>query len=452
MKLMKRLLAVILSVVMILSLTFSSAFAATRTLKGSDYTTVFVHGMMGWGEDDDLNMLYDYWGITSGSQMDYLTGLGYDVCEASVGPLSSCWDRTCELYAQLTGTRVDYGAYHAQKYGHERYGRDYTGKSILNYTWSAKNKINLVGHSFGGATSRYLADLLKDGNAKEVAAAKAAGTSVSPLFTGGKGDWVYSITTISSPNNGTSFLESIPDLGELVVQAYLLYGEALAASGIFSGFLDYQLDQFGITLQDGEDPLSAFVRILTETDFLDHNDNCLVDLTIDKTNAMNQKLEQSSDIFYFTYTGQTTYQEALTGAVLPKPTTNPLMLFFSTAIGNYTGTTSGSYPDGYGSYETTVKVHNQTVGTAWQPNDGLTNVCANKAPYYITSAGTKVTNRYINATDSTSNFKPGYWYVMPVVDMDHVAIIGGMFNENPLNVQNFYKSLMQRINSCTRTA
>ena len=39
--------------------------------------------------------------------------------------MGSAWDRTCELYAQLTGTRVDYGKAHAEKYGHARYGRTY---------------------------------------------------------------------------------------------------------------------------------------------------------------------------------------------------------------------------------------------------------------------------------------------------------------------------------------
>jgi len=31
---------------------------------------------------------------------------------ASVAPNGSAWDRACELYAQLSGTRVDYGKAH----------------------------------------------------------------------------------------------------------------------------------------------------------------------------------------------------------------------------------------------------------------------------------------------------------------------------------------------------
>ncbi len=50
-----------------------------------------------------------YWGMTTGSLPDYLATKGYETYAASVGPLSSAWDRACELYAQLVGARTDYG-------------------------------------------------------------------------------------------------------------------------------------------------------------------------------------------------------------------------------------------------------------------------------------------------------------------------------------------------------
>ena len=39
---------------------------------------------------------------------------GYTVHTAAVGPVSSNWDRACELYAQINGGTVDYGAAHAE--------------------------------------------------------------------------------------------------------------------------------------------------------------------------------------------------------------------------------------------------------------------------------------------------------------------------------------------------
>lgn len=45
---------------------------------------------------------------------------GHDVRTAVVGPISSNWDRACELYAYLKGGRVDYGEAHAARFRHQR--------------------------------------------------------------------------------------------------------------------------------------------------------------------------------------------------------------------------------------------------------------------------------------------------------------------------------------------
>ena len=44
--------------------------------------------------------------------------------EASVSAFGSNYDRAVELYYYIKGGRVDYGAAHAAKYGHERYGKN----------------------------------------------------------------------------------------------------------------------------------------------------------------------------------------------------------------------------------------------------------------------------------------------------------------------------------------
>ena len=75
---------------------------------------VFVHGFAGWGPEEMLG--YSYWGGTQDVIKD-LNAHNYPAIAASVGPVSSNWDRACELYAQLTGTRVDYGAVHAKRFG-----------------------------------------------------------------------------------------------------------------------------------------------------------------------------------------------------------------------------------------------------------------------------------------------------------------------------------------------
>ena len=173
MKASKKLLCLLLAVTMAVSLLLLPASAANQQDTAAErYPTVYVHGLMGWGERDEMYSALPYWGLTS-DLMPYLTGKGYESYAASVGPISSAWDRACELYAQLTGTTVDYGAAHAAQYGHDRYGVTYD--KPLFEGWGADKKVNLVGHSFGGATIRLFLDILADGSQAERDAAAADG-------------------------------------------------------------------------------------------------------------------------------------------------------------------------------------------------------------------------------------------------------------------------------------
>ena len=119
MKHSKRFLCLLLTLILAASLCVFPAAAADQTCPSSkDDPVVFVHGLMGWGQRAGINAVLPYWGMTTGSLTSYLNSLGYETYSATVGPISSAWDRACELYAQLTGTTVDYGAAHAAAYDH----------------------------------------------------------------------------------------------------------------------------------------------------------------------------------------------------------------------------------------------------------------------------------------------------------------------------------------------
>ena len=288
MKHSKRFLCLLLTLILAASLCVFPAAAADQTCPSSqDDPVVFVHGLMGWGQRAGINAVLPYWGMTTGSLTSYLNALGYETYSATVGPISSAWDRACELYAQLTGTTVDYGAAHAAEYGHARYGVTYD--KPLFEGWSADKKINLVGHSFGGATIRLFLDILADGSAQEQAAAKADGTEVSPFFQGGKADWVYSLTTLAAPHNGTTFLECCGDMTQFAAEVSTTMAKLLGISD-FKGVYDFQLEQFGFYRKDGETVLEALDRVL-HSDFLSHNDNVFRDLTIDRALELNDDIE-----------------------------------------------------------------------------------------------------------------------------------------------------------------
>ncbi|MBP5304647.1 MAG: hypothetical protein J6Z02_02255, partial [Lachnospiraceae bacterium] len=97
----------------------------------TDIKYIYVHGLSGWGSYDTQNDFIPYWGLTGGSVIRHMNNLGYDSYAASVDPTGSAWDRACELYAQLTGTRVDYGAAHSEKAGHPRFGRDFSKEPLV---------------------------------------------------------------------------------------------------------------------------------------------------------------------------------------------------------------------------------------------------------------------------------------------------------------------------------
>ena len=437
MKKTRRFLCLLLTLVLALSLCVIPAAAADDQTR-SDDPVVFVHGLFGWGQRDKIFRIMPYWGMTTGSLPDYLATQGYETYAASVGPLSSAWDRACELYAQLTGTTVDYGAAHAAEYGHARYGVTYD--KPLFEGWSADKKINLVGHSFGGATIRLFLDILADGSAEEQAAAKAAGTEVSPFFQGGKADWVYSLTTLAAPHNGTTFLECCGDMTQFAAEASTTMAKLLGISD-FKGVYDFQLEQFGFYRKDGETVLEALDRVL-HSDFLSHNDNVFRDLTIDRALELNDDIEIQPNVYYFSYAGDKTRQSTLTGERTSAVDMTPLFVPFANQMcGYYDQTTAGGF----------------RIDKSWAPNDGLVNTVS--ALYPTDSAGRCLTQSgkagYVQQ-DGYSNvgYQPGVWNVMPVRHYDHGNFIAGMpvpdlASQSIPALRQFYLGLMDNLSHVT---
>ena len=437
MKKSKKFLCLLLALVMAGSLLLLPAAAANTQSGATRYPTVYVHGLMGWGEHDQIYSAVPYWGLST-DLMPYMTGKGYESYAASVGPLSSAWDRACELYAQLTGTTVDYGAAHAAEYGHARYGATYDKPLFAG--WSASKKINLVGHSFGGATIRLFLDILADGSAEEQAAAKAAGTEVSPFFEGGKADWVYSLTTLAAPHNGTTFLECCDNMAQFAAEASTAMAKLLGISD-FKGVYDFQLEQFGFYRKDGETVLEALDRVL-HSDFLSHNDNVFRDLTIDRALELNDDIEIQPNVYYFSYAGDKTRQSTVTGERTSAVDMTPLFVPFANRMCSYYDqTTAGGF----------------RIDKTWAPNDGLVNTVS--ALYPTDSAGRCLTQSgktgYIQQ-DGYSNvsYQPGVWNVMPVRHYDHGNFIAGMpvpdlASQSVTALRQFYLSLMDNLSHVT---
>lgn len=366
---------------------------------GVKYTYVLVSGMGGWGDGVGINTKLPYWGAGTGSLAEYLTSEGYTVVEATVGPFSSAWDRACELYAQLTGTTVDYGKAHSEEHGHARFGRAYPSARVPG--WGARYgghrvKIHLIGHSFGGATVRLLASLLAYGDPDERKATSKSDTS--PLFTGGKADWVQSVTALCAPHNGSSLTEVLNTTGKIVglgsatdLMASLLFSFAGMAKPLDETY-DFMLDQFGVTRPMGL--IEAYNTVNSSG-----RDNVSYDLSPDGAAKLNEKIKLSDEIYYFSYPYSTTQKGSLLGVEVPIKQTLPVLMPTALAIGNYSGTTDGGI----------------VIDKAWHENDGLVSVISALHP---------TNDPYAELPEDTSALETGVWYVAPVRTGDHGTVIG----------------------------
>jgi len=371
-----------------LAISILSGAAGYRKPAQTDVKYVFVHGLSGWGSYDIINEFLPYWGLSGGSIIRYLNNQGYRSYAASVDPDGSTWDRACELYAQLTGTRVDYGAAHSKAAGHDRFGRDFTGRALMENFDSSKTAF--IGHSFGGATVRMFSEILKNGSDEEKSVTEES--DLSPFFRGGNGDNILAVVTLSAPTNGTT--------------AYDLYE-------------DESFDLAAVNIPEKYEKNSDAVSKWTKPD-LDERaawDYASYDMHIDNALALNEKITTFDDVYYFAYPCSSSLVNP-DGSVEPDPSiTEDIFMKGAIYMSKYTGSTKGGFE----------------IDESWQSNDGLVNEISACAPF---GSPQSIFNKDAAIT-------PGLWYVMPVFRGDHMSLQGGLTKR--VNVKPFYLELAKML-------
>ncbi len=401
------------------------AITLDTSLFKTDYPYIFVHGMGGWGTEDPYYAESPYWGGNllpdSGNDMiKILNENGVEAYAPSVGPLSSAWDRACELYAQLKGTVVDYGEAHSKAHNHERYGFSYEGKAIMGEDWNFDRKFNLVGHSFGGATVRLLTSLLAYGAQEEV---EATGEETSELFTGGH-DCVHSCITLSAPHNGSQVANYLVDFKFPLFAIATGINLVGATLGNDMAVFSLQLSQFGITPKQGVD--KAKFSISKIINFYTANDNCGYDMTLRGATQLNKKIKLAPETYYYSYTTACTEPTGFCGTQKGIDTMTEIFGISSAMI----ALTEGKTVDG-------VKIEGN-----WAVNDGIVPLASALYP----DADAETALDYEDALERNEAIEPGRWYYTDTMyGMDHFDFCGT--EDYPTSFYEFYFDMVTMANS-----
>jgi triacylglycerol lipase len=289
-----------------------------------------------------------------------------------VGAISSNHDRACELFYQIKGGKVDYGDAHAKQYGHNRFGSTYQG---LYSQWGKGQPVHIIGHSMGGQTCRVLVELLSQNNF-------GMGTDET---------WVKSVTTISSPHNGTTLATMVNNISggfaEEIVAGFL------GLAGSDWKFYNFDMDHWNLSPQPGE-TLRDFLKRMDST-IGKTKDISMHDLIPKGAQELNQQVRTFADVYYFSYATEETYVlNPSTGFEWAEPAMNPMFWAYASYMGHYQGNE--------------VSPHN-----LWWKNDGVVNTLSMKGP--------------LNAViiEKQGNPRPGVWNYMGVVESkDHGKVIG----------------------------
>ncbi|MBC8312248.1 MAG: lipase [Candidatus Marinimicrobia bacterium] len=348
----------------------------------NNHPIFLIHGFFGWGRDE-MNGHY-YWGGNNDFQTD-LQNVGYDVFTLSVGPISSNWDRAAEAYAQIKGGCVDYGKRHSQEYGiiQQPNNKCYDG---LYPEWDEHNPIHLIGHSQGGLTARMLEHLLMN----EIKGEQ------SNLFSKNEG-WIKSITTISTPHDGTTLAPIVMDIFPFAQTIASWVGSI--DSETITEFYNFDLEQWGLQKRDGEKN-KAFWKRIKSSKIKESKNFSSWDLSLEGSKQFNTHYVTNQDTYYFTFSTYATYKQDKSEKHIPDSS----MRWFIWPAGLLIG-------------------QSEKADKSWYKNDGIVNTTSMYAP----STG-KNGPAPFKLFDGV--VEKGIWQSIETLHMDHHHVIGGHIPES----------------------
>jgi triacylglycerol esterase/lipase EstA (alpha/beta hydrolase family) len=316
---------------------------------------VFVHGLFGWGRSE-LGGLFPYWGQAMRPFSE-----SFAVHEAGCGPVSSYHDRACEVFAQIKGGTVDYGAKHSEREHHARYSDAFAGDAFVA-DWSADNPVILVGHSAGAPTCLLLQQLLAE----------------DYWQCGSSADWVEAVISISGVLNGSTLpymLGCDKQSGKLAGRAGDFIGSmvqyfAVLGQGVADGFYDLDLDQWIGRQKPAR--LREIAALLESSRFAKGEDNLAFDLSLQGGYKANRKFATHPNSYYFSIVTGKTHPLDDSAQHAPDSAMHPLLKITAKYQGATVDFEAPPVP-GWGSGDLHID--------RWRENDGAVSAISQRYPF-----------------------------------------------------------------------
>jgi triacylglycerol lipase len=253
-----------------------------------------------------------------------------------------------------------------------------------------------------------LAQMLAHGSAG-ASWGQEASASRESLFAGGKGDWVHSITTISSPHLGTTLADEISNLGGDTLK-HVLFGISSTLGVVGDSteqFYDVKMDQWGIDAKGEHESLHQYIDRVFSSDLFTkpgYQDTAIGSCSTQGAAEENTWVRTLPNVYYMSYATSDTFT---TRDFLYRSTQLPHLLTMMLPLQPMASFMGSQYPIRHG------------FSTEWQENDGIVPTI---------SMAKDATGDFVIVANETAGFGKivrGKWNIMPKLDrLDHAAVIG----------------------------
>jgi triacylglycerol lipase len=307
-----------------------------------------------------------------------------------------------ELFYQIKGGQVDYGQDHAKTFGliQKPEAKNFPG---LYPDWDQSHPIHIIGHSMGGQTARVLQYLLESVfYLEEEKKQPEESTLLGYVHTG----WITSITTISTPHNGTT-------LSDIITKGIPFLQDVMGVAAVVGNdFFDFDLQQWGFEKRREETWVTYFRRMREHKAWGTRN-MCAWDVSLEGAKSLNTLTPVSSNIYYFSYATSNTKLDSASGFHVPHKSMNLILR----ANARIMGRKKAYWTDG------------TATDSTWYENDGIVNTISQLGP----TTGTDGEDHNV-AYKADELLIPGQWYHIKTYNLDHKAFIGhGLKGDEKIN-------------------